>query len=123
VERLHCIIVCGPRRGRDPGDRGARTGPGRRRGLSDLDDLLAHRHREEIERLRDRAEQSSDPVCLLVDLEPAEKRTIREAMGYGEKRHEWLQRAVDLTFCGTRLNHLPPLQQMIERAIRECAGV
>jgi phytoene/squalene synthetase len=47
----------------------------------------------------------------------------RTATARREKRHEWLQRAVDLTFCGTRLNHLPPLQQMIERAIRECAGV
>ncbi len=90
-------------------------------GLSDRDDLFAHRSREEVERLRERAEASDEPVRLVVDLDPAEKRAIREALGYGEKRHEWLQRAVCRTFSGSRVNSLPPIEQMIERAIRECA--
>jgi len=92
-------------------------------GLSDRDDLFAHRSREEVERLRERAEASSGPVRLVVDLDPAEKRAIRQALGYGEKRHEWLQRAVCRTFSGSRVNHLPPLDKMIEQAIRECAGI
>ncbi|SNZ15077.1 hypothetical protein SAMN06269185_2370 [Natronoarchaeum philippinense] len=92
-------------------------------GLSDRDDLFAHRTQEEVERLRERAETSPGPVRLLVDLDPAEKRAIREALGYDEKRHEWLQRAVSRTFSGSRVNRLPPLDQMVERAIRECARV